>query len=80
METTNAHHAMWIKFTETHCWAASFEWAKPFKNWQAFRMSFERGKKATPPQYIASENQLTELVRSGRTEEALEAWMAPLRE
>jgi hypothetical protein len=61
-------------------WAASFEWAKPFKNWQAFRMSFERGKKATRPQYVASEDQMTELVRSGRTEEALEAWMAPLRE
>jgi hypothetical protein len=61
-------------------WAASFEWAKPFKNWQAFRMCFERGKRATPPQYVASEDHMTELVRSRRPEEALEAWMAPLRE
>jgi hypothetical protein len=61
-------------------WASSFEWAKPFKNWQAFRMSFERGKRATRPQYVTSEDQMTELVRSGRPEEALEAWMAPLRE
>ena len=61
-------------------WAASFEWAKPFEKWQAFRMSFERGKRATRPQYVTSENQMTELVRSRRAEEALEAWMAPLRE
>jgi hypothetical protein len=61
-------------------WASSFEWAKPFKNWQAFRMSFERGERATRPQYVESEEQMTELVRSGRPEEALEAWMAPLRE
>jgi hypothetical protein len=48
------------------------------KNWQAFRMSIERGKRATRPQYAASEDQMTELVRSRRPEEALEAWMAPL--
>jgi hypothetical protein len=61
-------------------WSASFEWAKPFKNWQAFRMSFERGKRATPPQYVASDDQMIELIRSSRPEEALEAWMASLRE
>src|SRR5918998_3348923 len=33
-------------------WAASFEWAKPFEKWQAFRMSFERGKRATRPRYV----------------------------
>jgi hypothetical protein len=24
METTNAHHATWIKFTETHCLQVNF--------------------------------------------------------
>ena len=61
-------------------WAETFEWVKPFDTWQAFRMSFKRGKKATPPQYAASEEQLTELVRSRADEGALDAWMAPLRE
>jgi hypothetical protein len=61
-------------------WAEAFEWAKPFDTWQAFRMSFERGKKATPPQYTASEEQLTELVRSRTHEGALDAWADKLRE
>jgi hypothetical protein len=61
-------------------WAHSFGWAKPFNTWQAFRMSFERGKKATPPQYTASEEQLTDLVRSRGHAGVLDAWAAKLRE
>jgi hypothetical protein len=61
-------------------WAEAFEWAKPFKNWQAFRMSFERGKEATPPRYTASDDQMTELVRSRGHEGALDAWIDSLRE
>jgi hypothetical protein len=35
----------------------------PFKSWRNFRTYFERGKKATPPRYVASDKQLTEEVR-----------------
>jgi hypothetical protein len=37
---------------------------RPFKNWRDFRTNFLRGAKATPPRYVATEEQLTEQVRS----------------
>ena len=82
-ERLNGTRPTWQALTERWNnlpWAGSFKWAEPFKNWQAFRMSYERGKKATPPRYVTSEEQMTELIRSRRQEGALNAWMALLRE
>jgi hypothetical protein len=47
---------------------------EPFEDWRAFRMCFLRGKKATRPRYVASEEQLTELVRTRHHEGNLERW------
>jgi hypothetical protein len=37
---------------------------EPFKKWQSFHKAFARGAKATPPRYVATNEQMTELVRS----------------
>jgi hypothetical protein len=47
---------------------------EPFEDWRAFRMCFLRGEQATPPRYVASNEQLTELVRSRHLEGNLERW------
>jgi hypothetical protein len=47
---------------------------EPFEDWRAFRMCFLRGEQATPPRYVASNEQLTELVRSRHLEGDLERW------
>lgn len=36
---------------------------RPFKSWRDFRTYFFRGAKATPPRYIATDEQLTDVVR-----------------
>ena len=41
-----------------------FPLTKPFENWRNFRTYFERGARATPPRYMASNEQLTKLVRT----------------
>jgi hypothetical protein len=47
---------------------------EPFEGWRAFRMCYVRGEKATRPGYVASEEQLTELVRTRHLEGNLERW------
>ena len=37
---------------------------RPFDSWRKFRTSFDRGARAVPPRYVASNEQLTELVRT----------------
>jgi hypothetical protein len=58
------------------------EWplTEPFKDAESFRRAFERGAAATPPAYLASEPQLTNLVRSRYGEGVLDAWVSSLQE
>ena len=58
------------------------EWplTEPFKDCESFRRAFERGAAATPPAYLASEPQMTSLVRSRNLEGALDAWVSSFRE
>jgi hypothetical protein len=51
---------------------------KPFNDWRHFRMTFLRGAKATPPRYVASNEQITDQVRSGG-QGILEAWSSKMR-
>ena len=41
-----------------------FPLTKPFESWRNFRTYFERGARAVPPRYVASNEQLTKLVRT----------------
>jgi hypothetical protein len=43
---------------------------RPFKSWRDFRTNFFRGARATPPRYVATEEQLTEQVKSHARERA----------
>jgi hypothetical protein len=58
------------------------EWplTEPFSNSESFRRSFERGAAATPPAYVTSELQMTNLVRSRDGEGMFDAWVSSLRE
>jgi hypothetical protein len=58
------------------------EWplTEPFNDSESFRKSFERGAAATRPAYLASEPQMTDLVRSHNHEGALDAWVSSFRE
>jgi hypothetical protein len=51
---------------------------KPFDDWRHFRMAFKRGEKATPPRYVASNEQITKQVRSGG-QEILDDWASKIR-
>lgn len=51
----------------------------PFKSWQSFRRSFERGAKATPPRYVATNEQITELVRSRSHQGVFDVWASKVR-
>jgi hypothetical protein len=54
---------------------------KPFKkNWRDFRTTFLRGARATPPRYVASNEQMTELVRSRSHQGAFDVWASKVRE
>ena len=48
----------------------NFPLARPFKSWRDFHTNFLRGAKATPPRYVASNEQLTEQVRVHAREQA----------
>ena len=51
----------------------------PFKHWQSFQKAFSRGARATPPRYIASNEQIANRVRSGG-QEILNHWASKVRE
>jgi len=48
----------------------NFPLTRPFERWRDFRTNFLRGAKATPPRYVASNEQLTEQVRVQAREQA----------
>lgn len=48
----------------------NFPLTRPFERWRDFRTNFLRGAKATPPRYVASNEQLTEQVRVHAGEQA----------
>ncbi len=52
---------------------------EPFKKWQSFQKAFSRGAKATPPRYVASNEQITSQVRSG-SQKILDVWAAKVRD
>jgi hypothetical protein len=51
----------------------------PFKCWRSFHRSFIRGAKATPPRYVATNEQITELVKSHSQQGAFDAWASKVR-
>jgi hypothetical protein len=53
---------------------------KPFKGWREFRTNFLRGEKATRPRYFASNEQMTEAVRSRVFEHSFDRWVSSFRE
>jgi hypothetical protein len=52
----------------------------PFEDWRAFRMCFLRGEKATLPRYRATNEQMTELVRSRSHQGVFDIWASQVRE
>jgi hypothetical protein len=54
--------------------------AGTFKNWRDFRTYFLRGERATPPRYKATNEQITELVRSRSHQKAFDEWASKVRE
>jgi hypothetical protein len=58
------------------------EWplTEPFKKWQSFHKAFSRGAKATPPRYMATDEQMAEMVRSRSHQGAFDLWAAKVRE
>jgi hypothetical protein len=67
-------------------WPVLFErWNKwpltePFNKWQSFHKAFSRGAKATPPRYVATNEQMTEMVRSRSHQGAFDMWASKVRE
>jgi hypothetical protein len=53
---------------------------EPFEDWRAFRMCFLRGEKATPPRYVASNEQITALVRERSHQGAFDVWASKVRD
>jgi hypothetical protein len=55
---------------------------EPFKKWQSFHKAFSRGARATVPRYNATNEQITNEVRSAQhsVEKALDDWAAKVRE
>jgi hypothetical protein len=51
-----------------------------FKSWRDFRTYFIRGKKAVPPRYYASDEQITEAVRSRAFEHSFNRWVSSFRD
>ncbi len=54
--------------------------AGTFDSWRDLRTNFVRGAKATPPRYIATNEQMTELVRSRSHQGAFDMWASKVRE
>jgi hypothetical protein len=52
----------------------------PFNSWRSFRTSFIRGAEATPPRYVATNEQIADLVRSHSHQEAFDVWASKVRE
>jgi hypothetical protein len=51
----------------------------PFDDWRHFHKTFTRGSRATPPRYVASNEQITRKVRSG-AQDTLDHWAAKIRD
>lgn len=50
-----------------------------FESWRTLRTNFVRGARATPPRYLASEEQITKEVRSRDFEQVFEMWASSFR-
>jgi hypothetical protein len=53
---------------------------EPFERWRDFRTSFKRGAKATPPRYVATNEQITDLVRERSHQGSFDSWASKVRE
>ncbi len=51
-----------------------------FESWRALRSNFVRGAKATPPRYLASEDEITAEVRSRDHAHVFEMWASSFRD
>ena len=53
---------------------------EPFKNWRDFYRYFYRGTEATPPRYVATNGQVTDLVRSRSHQGVFDIWASKVRQ
>ena len=52
---------------------------EPLEDWRPFRKCFLRGAEATPPQYVAINEQITDQVRSRSYQGVFDDWAAKVR-
>jgi hypothetical protein len=57
-----------------------FPLTEPFERWRDFRTSFQRGATATPPRYVLTNEQITDLVRSRSQQGNFDSWASEVRE
>ncbi len=78
-ETADGERAPWPELCER--WNSSLigRLVGPFEHWRDFRRYFIRGAEATPPRYLATNEQITGLVRQRSYQGAFDKWASEVR-